>query len=296
MSSQENVLSSQIDEFLSFLETKKYSPLTIRNYTHYLTRLLNFLAQNKQESFENTDGHLIDHYKNYLSGLTISKKTLGYHLICLRTFLKWIKSKGGTVNIEEINIPKSEATKIEFLSGRDVERLLNLPDTKTIQGKRDRAILELFYATGLRVSELTSLDKTNLDNVKNELSIGLQENKKRIVFLSTRALNWLKVYLDARKDITKPLFVSHKGKPTRLTPRSVQRMIKKYTKMVGLSINITPKTLRHSFATDLLIAGADIRSVQEMLGHKNISTTQIYTHVTNRQLRDIHETFHGKGN
>jgi site-specific recombinase XerD len=176
---------------------------------------------------------------------------------------------------------------------------LNAPDLGTIQGKRDKAIMELFYSTGLRVSELADLNNDNVDFVKKEIVIFKNNKKKRSVFLSLRALGWIENYLKSRKDKGKPLFIHHKGSDgdggARLTVRSIQRAISKYKKKVGITTEVTPKTLRASFAIDLLMAGADTKSVQKMLGHKNISTTQIYTHVTNKQLREVNAAFHGKG-
>ncbi len=200
-------------------------------------------------------------------------------------------------------MPKISDRQVKFLSGDQVDRLLNAPSLSTIQGKRDKAILEVFFSTGLRVSELTKLDRDKLDLERREFGIVGKGGKARVVFLSTRAVKWLEDYLKQRADHFKPLFIRHKGKvdpvipdeKMRLTPRSVQRMIKKYSEKMKLPVDVTPHVLRHSFATDLLMAGADLRSVQEMLGHKNVSTTQIYTHVTHKHLKDIHEAFHGKG-
>ncbi|MDP3918218.1 MAG: tyrosine-type recombinase/integrase [Candidatus Woesebacteria bacterium] len=285
-------ISHHIDEFIDYLDLKKnYSPLTIRNYSHYLKRFLNFLKLEKIDNLTDLDVGLVNKYKESLIKIKLSKKTTGYHLISLRSFLKWMNKNGkNLLNVDQIEIPKAEANKLIFLNGFDVEKLLETPDSNTIQGKRDRAILELFYATGLRISDLTSLDRDSFDNSKNEIRL-----KKKILFLPTRAIKWIVEYINSRNDKNNALFVSSKGQITRLTPRSVERMLKKYTKKVGLPDNITPKALRHSFATDLLLAGAEIGSIQKMLGHKNISTTQIYTHVTNKQLHDIHETFHGRG-
>ena len=285
-------LTEKINEFLNYLEfDKNYSQLTIRNYSHYLKRFLNFLKFEKIDNLTNLDVGLVNKYKDSLMSIKLSKKTTGYHLISLRSFLKWMNKNGeNLLNIDQIEVPKAEANKLIFLNGSDVEKLLETPESSTIQGKRDRAILELFYATGLRISDLTSLDRDSFDNSKNEIRL-----KKKILFLPTRAIKWIIEYINSRNDKNNALFVSSKGLTTRLTPRSVERMLKKYTKKVGLPDNITPKALRHSFATDLLLAGAEIGSIQKMLGHKNISTTQIYTHVTNKQLHDIHETFHGRG-
>ena len=286
-------LSNKIDKFIDYLEfNKKYSTLTIRNYSHYLSRFCSFVKEEKINNINYIDQKLIVKFKEHLINLKLSKKTTGFHLISVRSLFKWIHQNGENtvLSIDQIDIPKAESTKLIFLCGTDVEKLLNTPDMNLQYGKRDRAILELFYATGLRISDLTSLNRDSFDSTKNEMKL-----KKKIFFLPTRAIKWIIEYINSRSDGNEALFVSSKGKVTRLTPRSVERMLKKYTKQIGLPDNITPKALRHSFATDLLLAGAEIGSVQKMLGHKNISTTQIYTHVTNKQLHDIHETFHGRG-
>lgn len=285
--------ASQVDKFIDHLEfEKKYSKLTLRNYSHYLKRFVNFVINEKINSVNNINAKLIIKYRESLEKLNIlSKKTIGFHLISVRSLFKWMNQNGQNImSIDQIDVPKVEANKLIFLNGKDIDRLLTAPDINSLQGKRDRAILELFYATGLRISEVTSLDKTSLNTTKNELRVG-----SKCVFLSNRSLKWLNEYLAVRIDKEPALFVSQKGKVTRLTPRSIERMLKKYTKQVGLPTNITPKALRHSYATDLLLAGEDLGTLQKMLGHKNISTTQIYTHVTNKQLHDIHETFHGRG-
>ncbi|MEK7061271.1 MAG: tyrosine-type recombinase/integrase [Patescibacteria group bacterium] len=292
-------IARKAEEFLEYLQVERgSSPLTIRNYRHYLRRFNNWLeSQNIRQTLKDINQDIVRGYRVYLANLGLGRRTQGYHLIALRSFLKWLRKEGKEVfGFEQIEVPKFESSKLFFLKGSDVEGLLNVPDIKKVQGKRDRAILEVFYATGLRVSELTSLNRDSLVQGRSQLLVPpVSGETSRIVFLSSRAFDWVDAYLKSRKDNAKALFISHKRDPSRLTPRSVQRMIKKYTKKIGLSSDVTPKTLRHSFATDLLIAGADIRSVQEMLGHKNISTTQIYTHVTNRQLRDVHSAFHGKG-
>ncbi len=286
-------LSSKIDKFIDYLEfKKKYSPLTIRNYSHYLRRFGIFVKKENINNINYIDQKLIIKFKEHLLNLKLSKKTTGFHLISIRSFFRWIHQNGENtaLSVDQIDVPKAESTNLIFLSGVDVERLLNTPDVSLQYGKRDRAILELFYATGLRISDLTSLNRDSFDAFKNEMRL-----KKKVFFLPTRAIKWIVEYLNSRVDNNEALFISSKGKVTRLTPRSIERMLKKYTKQVGLPTNITPKALRHSFATDLLLAGAEVGSVQKMLGHKNISTTQIYTHVTNKQLHDIHETFHGRG-
>lgn len=299
-------------EFLDYLSVEKgSSPLTIRNYTHYLNRFISWIEKEKlPENLTDINQEAVRRYRVYLAGLPgekgqpLGRKTQGYHVIALRSFLKWlIRNDFKVMAPDKIDLPKIPERQVHFLSGDQVDRLLNAPSASTINGKRDKAILEVLFSTGLRVSELTKLDRDKVNFETREFGVVGKGGKARVVFLSTRASEFLKKYIDSREDNYKPLFVRHKGAmdPTtpdekmRLTPRSVQRMIKKYTRQIKLPVEVTPHVLRHSFATDLLMAGADLRSVQEMLGHKNVSTTQIYTHVTNKQLRDIHEAFHGKG-
>jgi len=297
----QSVLSESIDRYLDFLEFEgHFSPLTVRNYTLYLKRILGFISHKVQKpKISAISAPVIEDYKKNLVKMGLSTKTLGFHLIALRSFLKWERRKGvKTLNAEEVVIPKTASSKMDFLSGEDVEKLMNAPDLKTLQGKRDKAIMELLYSTGLRVSELANLDRDNIDFIKKEIIIVSTGKKQRSIFLSLRALGWIENYLKSRKDDGKPLFIHHKGSTngnTRLTVRSIQRAILKYKKKAAIKSEVTPKTLRSSFAVDLLVAGADTRSVQKKLGHKNISTTQLYTHVTNKQLRDIHTAFHGKG-
>jgi len=299
------------DDFLEHLEIEKgSSPLTIRNYRHYLLRFHNWLNLQKLSSnLASITPESVRQYRVYLSRLSdgkggqIAKKTQGYHIIALRSFLKWMNKTGfNAMSPELLDLPKIEDRQVHFLSGDQVDRLLSAPSLSSIVGKRDKAILELLFSTGLRVSELTKLDRETVDFEHREFGIVGKGGRARVVFLSSRAAEWLKIYLDARHDQFNPLFIRHRGKvdPTmedddmRLTPRSVQRLVKKYARKVKLPVDVTPHVIRHSFATDLLIAGADLRSVQEMLGHKNVATTQIYTHVTNKQLRSIHEQFHSK--
>ena len=308
-------LSELIDEFLEYLEIEKNcSPLTIRDYRHYLRRFLNWLSSTPRSLGEvgpqNIDLESIKKYRLYLSryaddsGRTLSRSTQGYYVIALRSFLRWlIKNDYQTLAPEKIDLPKSESRSLKFLDASQLERLLNQPEISKPQGLRDKAILETLFSTGLRVSELTKLDRDKINLERREFGVIGKGGRSRIVFLSARAADWIKRYLAERDDSWSPLFVrlagaidpAVAGEKMRLTARSVQRIVEKYVKKARLPVKITPHGLRHTFATDLLIAGADIRSVQEMLGHKNISTTQIYTHVTNKQLREIHETFHGKG-
>lgn len=305
-------ITRRVNDFLEYLQVERgSSPLTIRNYRHYLTRFEHWMEQSHiREDLVDINPDVIRRFRVYLtelpdgSGGTLSRKTQGYHAIAIRSFLKWLIKNDYTVMApDKIDLPKIEERQVKFLTGEQVDRLLNAPSLDSIQGKRDKAILEVLFSTGLRVSELTKLDRDKVNLETREFGIVGKGGKARVVFLSSRATDWLVRYLNERSDHYKPLFIHHRGKtePTandekmRLTPRSVQRMLKKYSHKMKMPMEVTPHTMRHSFATDLLNAGADIRSVQEMLGHKNISTTQIYTHVTNRQLKDIHEAFHGKG-
>lgn len=305
-------LEKKIDEFLEYLSIEKgSSPLTIRNYTHYLKRFSQWLKKEGiRLKLTDINPEIVRQFRVYLSRLpdghggTISRKTQGYHVIALRSFLRFlIKNDQKVMSPDKIDLPKISERQVKFLTGEQVDRILNAPSLSTIQGKRDKAILEVLFSTGLRVSELVSLDRDKLDLERREFGIVGKGGKARVVFLSARAVKWLQEYLKNRDDHFKPLFIRHKGKmdPTtadekmRLTPRSVQRLIKKYGEKMKLPVDVTPHVLRHSFATDLLMAGADIRSVQEMLGHKNIQTTQVYTHVTHKHLKEVHEAFHSHG-
>lgn len=302
----------KIANYLEYLEVERgSSPLTIRNYTHYLSRFLLWLDEEKIAlKVVDINPELVRQYRVFLSRLpdgkggTLSRRTQGYHAIALRSFLRWlVKNDQEVMSPDKIELPKVDDRSVKFLSGEQVERLLNAPSISTLSGKRNKAILETLFSTGLRVSELVKLDRDKIDFERCEFGIVGKGGHARVVFLSKRSMDWIKRYLEERTDSFRPLFIRHKGKvdvdttdeKMRLSVRSVQRMLKKYSKKVKLPVEATPHVLRHSFATDLLMAGADIRSVQEMLGHKNIQTTQIYTHVTHKQLREVHEAFHGKG-
>ncbi len=317
--SKNTELPSKIEDFLEYLQVEKgSSPLTIRNYRHYLDRFLGWMEmEGIRQSVKDINPEVVRMYRVYLSNLParpakvkgknflpISSKTQGYHVIALRSFLKWlIKNDYKVMSPDKIELPRIKERQVSFLTGEQVDRMLNAPTLSTISGKRDKAILEMFFSTGLRVSELVGIDRDDIDFDRRELGIVGKGGRARVVFLSARAADWLQKYLDARHDKYSPLFIRHSGRvgpgvsdeKMRLTPRSVQRMVKKYARKMKIPVEVTPHVLRHSFATDLLMAGADIRSVQEMLGHKNIATTQIYTHVTNKQLREVHEAFHGRG-
>ncbi|MFC1727243.1 site-specific tyrosine recombinase/integron integrase [Patescibacteria group bacterium] len=295
-----------IEEFLEHLEIERQvSPLTVRNYRHYLRRFSQWLKQNlPQAQPKSLNLEIIKKYRVFLARFTglnsknLSVVTQGYHVIALRSFLKWlIKNDYNTLAPEKIDLPKGRSRSVKFLSGEQVERLLAQPLPSSRTGLRDKAILELLFSTGLRVSELVKLNRDHLDLKRQEFGVIGKGGRSRVVFLSTKAVKWLEKSLASREDDDPALFVRQsKGEGSRrLTARSIQRLIKKYAQKARLPVEVTPHVLRHSFATDLLMAGADLRSVQEMLGHKNIATTQIYTHITNKQLRNVHQAFHGKG-
>lgn len=296
----ENTLPQLVKEFLEHLEIERnLSRLTIRNYQHYLSRFLNFLkGQFPQiERPSQLNQEIIRRYRLFLSrfsdkkGLTLKRVTQGYHIIALRSFLKYLtKNQIKTIPAEVIDIPKGESHSLKFLDREQMERLL-----KTPENARDKAILELLFSTGLRVSELIQLNRDQVNLERKEFGVVGKGGRPRVVFLSDSAAYWLEKYLEERKDSDPALFIRRSGKkeaPLRLTARSVQRLVEKYVKKARLPVKITPHGIRHSFATDLLNAGADLRAIQEMLGHKNISTTQVYTHITNPQLKKIHEKFH----
>jgi len=283
--------------------------MTIRNYKLYLGRFVAWCGKNGVNSPEKIDLKSVSKFRLKLArisdgkGGTLSRKTQSYHAIALRSFLRWMNKQDMEVMApDKIELPNISEREVTFLSGQEVDRLLSAPSLSNIVGKRDKAILEVLFSTGLRVSELVKLDRNKVDMDRREFGITGKGGRVRVVFLSKRAADWVDLYLQARKDHYNPLFVRHSGKmdismkdeEMRLTPRSVQRLVKKYARKVKIQAVVTPHTIRHSFATDLLMAGADLRSVQEMLGHKNVATTQIYTHVTNKQLKQVHDNFHSK--
>lgn len=286
-----------LKDFLEYLEIERgRSKKTISNYNHYIKRFLEFASIERPADI--TENKVRD-YRLWLNRVAIknnnqlSRKTQNYHLIALRAFLKYlVKRDIKTLLPEKIELAKLSQREIDFPHTEELERLLASPQGKSLQEKRDRAILEMLFSTGLRVSELTSLNKQSINLKRDEFSIRGKGGKLRIVFLSENAKGALKEYLDRREDITEALFVGTQKMPGRLTARQVQRLIRKYATKAGISKKITPHSLRHAFATDLLINGADIRSVQALLGHASITTTQIYAHVTDKQLREVHKAFH----
>lgn len=302
-------LHQLIDEFLNYLEIERNcSKLTIRDYRHYLEEFYVWLSSTLPEkTINDLDLSIIRKYRIYLAnkanqkGQTLKRVTQNYYVIALRSFLRFlIKNDHKTLEPSKIDLPKTESRSLKFLEREQIDRLVTSVDTSKEEGIRDRAMLELLFSTGLRVSELVKLNHEQINIDRREFGVIGKGGRARVVFISDRASDWLKRYLAKRRDNFKPLFIRYSGKvieenggeKMRLTARSVERAVKKYVRLARLPVDATVHTLRHSFATDLLINGADLRSVQEMLGHKNIATTQIYTHITNKQLREVHAAFH----
>lgn len=293
--------------FLEYLEIdQNRSQKTIANYDHYLTRLIDYAGD---ITVDEITPELIRKWRLWLNRLgtntsdELGKNTLNYHLIALRSFLKFCaKQNITTASPEKIELARVKRKQVTFLSPEELDRLFTQPDVNTLQGLRDRAILELLFSSGLRVSELVGLDKDHINLKRREFTVRGKGQKDRPIFISDEAANWLQQYLDKRTDNVKPLFVRYSGKKQvdlsgnyhRLTARSVQRLVARYAVLAGITKHVSPHTLRHSFATDLLMNGADLRSVQAMLGHSNISTTQIYTHITDPHLKSVHERFHAR--
>lgn len=299
-------LSALVTDFLEYLELEKNaSQLTIKNYDHYLKRFVEFAKDIEPQSI---DLNLVRKYRLFLSRFVdpktqkpLKRITQNYFMIALRAFLRYLaRNDISTLSPEKVELGENDPSPLKVLDDSHLRQLLEAPDLTDKSGLRDKALLETLFSTGLRVSELAALNRDTINLNRREFGIVGKGGKERVVFLSDSAVEAIEKYLSARKDTFKPLFIRFQGKVNleddgsamRLTPRSIERIVEKYVKQVGLPVKATPHTLRHSFATDLLINGADIRSVQEMLGHSNISTTQIYTHVTNRHLKDVHKSFH----
>jgi site-specific recombinase XerD len=294
-------------DFLEYLEIEQgRSQKTIANYDHYLTRMIDFGGD---ISIDDISPEFIRKWRLWLNRLgtntsdELGKNTQNYHLIALRSFLKFCAKRDiTTMPADKIELAKSKRKQVTFLNQEELERLFAVPKIDTINGLRDRAILELLFSSGLRVSELVGLNRADINLKRREFMVRGKGEKDRPIFVSEAAVLWLNTYLDKRDDTSIPMFIRYSGTKTintsgnyyRLTARSVQRLVARYALLAGITKTVTPHTLRHSFATDLLMNGADLRSVQAMLGHSNISTTQIYTHVTDPHLKAIHEKFHDK--
>lgn len=296
-------------DFLEYLEIEQNrSQKTIANYDHYLTRLLDFAGD--ELKVEDIDVELLRKWRLWLNRLgtnvsdEMKKNTQNYHLIALRSFFKYCSKRSiPALAPDKVELAKVVRKQVTFLTPEELERLFDQPDTESLSGLRDRAILELLFSSGLRVSELVGLDKDHINLKRREFMVRGKGQKDRPIFISPAAADWAQRYLDKRSDNLRPLFLrTSKGssKPStdgnyfRLTARSVQRLVARYALLAGITKHVSPHTLRHSFATDLLMNGADLRSVQAMLGHSNIATTQIYTHVTDPHLKEVHSKFHSK--
>ncbi|HEY0011060.1 MAG TPA: site-specific tyrosine recombinase/integron integrase [Candidatus Paceibacterota bacterium] len=293
-------------QFLEYIEIERGRAVkTIENYDHYLTRF--FAQMNITDTSDITEDRVREFrmWLNRQPGVSgsMKRRTQNYYLIALRAFLKYLRKRDVVaLSPEKIELAKLPERSLDLISSAELERLMDATKGDDIKAFRDRAILELLFSTGLRVSELCSLD-SDLDLTRDEFSVRGKGDKVRVVFLSPAAKESVRTYLAARKDMEEALFVStpRGGKgggpmsvPTRLTPRSIEMLIKTYATKAGITKKVTPHVLRHSFATDLLSNGADIRSVQQLLGHASINTTQIYTHVTDAHLREVHKKFHSR--
>jgi site-specific recombinase XerD len=292
-------------DFLEYLEIEQgRSQKTIANYDHYLTRLSDYAGD---IAVSDIDAELVRKWRLWLNRLgtnvsdELGKNTLNYHLIALRSFLKFCgKREIPAMAADKIELAKAKRKQVTWLNEDELERIFAQPDVSTLAGMRDRAILELLFSSGLRVSELVGLDREHINLKRREFMVRGKGEKDRPIFISPESADWLQRYMDARKDNTRPLFIRFAGNKKvdlsgnyhRLTARSIQRLVAHYALLAGITKHVSPHTLRHSFATNLLMNGADLRSVQAMLGHSNIATTQIYTHVTDPHLKKIHEEFH----
>ncbi len=307
-------LSALITDYLEFCEIdKNLSQSTIKMYDFYLRDFLEFLKSHLNSESPTSDDINLDNIQKYRINLNrrisyksneaYKKNTQKTFMVSLRAFLRYliVKKNLQTVAPEQIDLGKSEARVPKFLNNEQLERIMSVQNLDKRSGVRDRAILEVLFSTGLRVSELVKLDRDSINYETREFSVVGKGRKLRTVYLSDEALNWLERYLSTRSDKFLPLFLRYSGKKMtiddadgeslRLTVRSVQRLVKKYVGRSGVGVDATPHSLRHSMATTLLMNGADLRSVQELLGHSNVSTTQIYTHVTNRRLKEVHDKF-----
>lgn len=284
-----------LKEYLDYLEVEKNrSPKTRENYERYLRF---FLAETGVRSLKGITAEIVRNFRLNLARRNLKKITQSYYVIALRNFLKYLAKRGvKTLPPEMIELPKVPRREIEILGYGELERLLQIPESGDLRGLRDRAILETFFSTGLRLSELCALNR-DIDLKRGEISVRGKGDKLRVVFLSERAKKAIKNYLEKRGDIREALFVSvdKKGEALgRISARAVQRLVDARAREAGIAKRVHPHELRHQFATDLLVNGADMRAVQELLGHASISTTQIYTHLTNKELREIHKTFHAR--
>lgn len=306
-SSASKYVSEYILDFIEHLEVEGgRMPKTAENYEFYLNRFVEFAGDITPDQITT---ELIRKYRLWLNryksvnGDELAMITQSYHLIALRGFLKYFSKRDiPSLTPDKIELPKTHRQQVTFLHYDEVIRLLEGIETNTEAGLRDRAIIELLFSSGLRVSELVNLNRDHINTKRREFMVRGKGQKDRPIFISQAAADWVDKYLDERQDTLAPLFISYSknveastsGDYRRLTARSIQRMVTKYARLAGITKHVSPHTMRHSFATDLLMNGADLRSVQGMLGHSNISTTQIYTHVTDAHLKDVYEKFHSE--
>ena len=307
------LVSTAIADYLEYLAVERgRSPRTIVAYRHYFDRFARWLK--KDFEIESITQDQVRKYRLYLFEFfddrnePLTPQTQSYHVIALRSLFRYGVKRGvACLSPDVIELPKAVRNEVQFLIPAELERLLETPDTSTMAGIRDRAILEMLFSTGLRVSELAALRKDMLDTSTGEMRVVGKGRKERIVFISDRAHECFAQYVARRKDTCPAAFVGYRGKgvgdapspkveanATPLTARSIERLVEKHALIAGLAKKITPHTLRHSFATDLLLNGADIRSVQTLLGHASITTTQVYTHITNQQLHEVYDRYHSK--
>lgn len=299
--------SDLIQDYIEHLEVEGgRSVKTAENYRLYLERFVEFTGDIEVAKITNETVRKyrlwLNRYKNSSDG-ELATITQSYHLIALRGFLHYISNRDITsLAPDKIILPKTNRKQVTFLYQDEVRRLIEQIDTATEQGLRDRAIIELLFSSGLRVSELTGLNRDHVNTKRREFMVRGKGQKDRPVFISQLAADHITNYLETRQDSLGPLFISYSrnvspdtsGDYRRLTPRSIQRILSKYARLAGITKHVSPHTMRHSYATDLLMNGADLRSVQSMLGHSNISTTQVYTHVTDEHLREVYEKYHSE--
>lgn len=306
-SSEVRYVSDYILDFIEHLEVEGgRMPKTAENYEFYLNRFVEFAGDITPDQISS---ELLRKYRLWLNRLKndqgdeLAMVTQSYHLIALRGFLKYFSRRDiPSLAPDKIELPKVHRKQVTFLHYDEVLRLTEQIDISTENGLRDRAIVELLFSSGLRVSELVNLNRDHINTKRREFMVRGKGQKDRPVFISQAAADWVDRYVDSRQDTLAPLFISYSrnvetdmsGDYRRLTARSIQRMVNKYARLAGITKHVSPHTMRHSFATDLLMNGADLRSVQSMLGHTNISTTQIYTHVTDAHLKDVYEKFHSE--
>ena len=301
-------ISEGIDDFIESLEVEGgRSKKTAENYQLYLERFIEFSGDILVKKI---DSELVRKYRLWLNryennfGKELSRTTQAYHLIALRRFLTYLARRDiQSLEPSKIELPKIVKPQVNFLHYEEVERLISSIPNENESDLRDRAIIELLFSSGLRVSELVGLNRGNINTKRREFTVRGKGNKDRPIFISKTAAEHIENYLEARNDNLQPLFLNYSkrykkpstdGNYRRITPRSVQRMVEKYARLAGITKHVSPHTMRHSFATDLLVNGADLRSVQGMLGHASIATTQIYTHITDQHLKEIHEKFHSE--